>query len=147
MIEANNCIDLWHCIINILFMSMSIDHQSYTTTNLLLPLFAGESFQTEYIYLENCQLTGSTEYISVQCSYPSNSVATGFQVVAQMSNLTEVHKLYTGKTSENSVTVQVGENGEYQVSVFAIRGRMGILNSNIEYRGQISVMELTGTHT
>lgn len=73
-------------------------------------------------------------------------MATGFQVIAQMTNFSEVHKLYTGKTTDrqNSVTVQVRANGTYQVSVLAIRGRMGILNSNVEYRELVSVMENTG---
>ena len=74
-------------------------------------------------------------------------MATGFQVVAQMSNFSEVHKIYTGKASgrQDSVAVRVGDNGEYQVSVLAVRGETGILNSNVEYQGRITVMELAGT--
>lgn len=100
----------------------------------------------EFSLLESCHVNVSSGYIDVYCSYPNNSTATGFQVVAQMSNVSEVHKLYTGKSTDhqNSVNLRVGEDGIYQVSVFAIREGTGISDSTVEYTEQISVMDITG---
>ena len=102
---------------------------------------AGPSFQVEYSYLKSCRLDASSGYIDVYCSYPYNSVATGFQVIAQMRNFSQVHKLYTGKTTnrQNRVTVEV-TNGEYQVEIFAIREETGMLHSRVEYREPLFVV-------
>ena len=69
-------------------------------------------------------------------------MATGFQVVAQMRDFSQLHKLYTGKTTDqqNGVTIEV-PNGEYEVNIFPIIGRIGILNSSVEYRGLLSIMK------
>ena len=77
----------------------------------------------------------------VECSYPSGSTATGFQVIAQLSDSSEVHKLYANTTTDHQTpaSVMVEENGMYQVTVFAIRGESGIVDSSVEYMDQITV--------
>lgn len=115
-------------------------------TFILSPCTVRARFEPELSYLENCRLTASSGYIDVYCTYRSDTTATGFYVVAQMRNFSEVHKLYTNQSANrlNLVTVQVGENGEYQVTIFPMREGMGILTSNVEYTQQISVMQTTG---
>ena len=99
----------------------------------------------ENSHFDGCHLTALAGHINVSCSYLSNSTATGFQVIAQRSSISETYKLYTGKTTDrvNPVTVQVGSNGDYEVSIFAITGDMGMLLSNVEYREHITVVEIT----
>ena len=62
-------------------------------------------------------------------------MATGFQMIAWLSNSSEVHKLYANKTTnrQTPASILVEENGTYQVTVFAIRGERGIVDSNAEY--------------
>ena len=78
----------------------------------------------------------------VECSYSSGSTATGFQVIAQQSNANQAHKLYINKTTDRQTpaSVVVEENGIYQITVFAIRGERGIVNSGVEYTQQLSVV-------
>ena len=73
--------------------------------------------------------------IMVECAYPRDSAATGFQMIAWLSNSSEVHKLYANKTTnrQTPASVVVEGNGTYQVTVFAIRGERGIVDSNVEY--------------
>lgn len=68
-------------------------------------------------------------------------MAVGFQVIAQLHS--EVHKLHVNQSTESAglVTVLVERDGEYQVSIFAIRDGMGILESKVEYTDQIIVGE------
>ena len=70
----------------------------------------------------------------VQCIYPGDSIATGFQVIAQLSNSSKVHRLDVNKTTDRQtpVTVLVEEDGQYLVTIFAIGEQRGILDSNIE---------------
>lgn len=80
------------------------------------------------------------------CKYPSNSLATGFQMMAQQtSNSNQVHKLYVSQASRQQLaaaSVEVEENGTYQVSIFAVRGGRGILDSNVEYTEEVVLFEL-----
>ena len=77
----------------------------------------------------------------VECAYPSNSAATGFQVIAQQIISSKVHKIYASKTSncQTVASVLVEENGLYQVTIFAIRGGRGIVDSTVEYSGLLTV--------
>ena len=66
---------------------------------------------------------------------------TGYQVIAQLSEPSEVHKLYTNQSTAplTPVTVLVERDGVYQVTIFAIRGGRGILDSDVMYTQQVMV--------
>ena len=53
----------------------------------------------------------------------------------QSTNVSEVHKLHVNQSMDlhTQVTVPVERDGEYQVSIFAIRKGMGILASTMPY--------------
>ena len=70
-----------------------------------------------------------------ECNYPNSSSAAGIQVIVQSTNVSEVHKLYVNQSMDlhTPVTVPVERDGEYRVSIFAIREGMGILVSNMQY--------------
>lgn len=65
----------------------------------------------------------------------------GFQVIAQIKNTGEFHKLYVSQSMDlyTPVTVPVEKNGEYQVSIFVIRDRTGILYSKVDYEDIVKV--------
>lgn len=81
-----------------------------------------------------CQINTSSYVINAECTRSSN-----FQVVAQLKAHSDVHKLYTNQsvTPQTPVTIRVERAGEYQVSIFAIREKMGILNSSVLYSGMV----------
>ena len=69
------------------------------------------------------------------CNLPNDSFAAGIQVIVQSANVSEVHKLYVNQSMDlhTPVTVPVERNGEYHISIFAIREGMGILESTWQY--------------
>ena len=77
----------------------------------------------------------------VECDYTNVSKVTGYQVIAQLSNPSEVHILYINKTTtrQTSVIVRIEEDGLYQIIVFSIRGKMGITESSVEYAVDMNV--------
>ena len=88
------------------------------------------------------------DVISAMCSYSGGSSVTGFQIIVQLNNVTEVHKLHINSTTEHlspgPVTVQVKENGTYHVAIFPIMGETGIVNTAIAYS---QVLPLNGMLT
>ncbi len=92
----------------------------------------GQLFQPSFFLLESCDITASFGHIVVYCSFPNDSMATGLQIIAQLS---EEHKLYVGLTTNRQTPASflVEENGTYQFTIFAISERRGILDSNVEY--------------
>ena len=82
----------------------------------------------------DCTVTSSSGLIWALCS---SSFAAGIQVIVQSTNASEVHKLYVNQSMDlhTPVTVPVERDGEYQVSIFAIREVTGILDSSVHYRG------------
>ena len=95
---------------------------------------ADTSFFTFLGYnLQNCTINTFQHYIIVECVF---SMATGFQVIAQLDVLDKVHKLYVNQTlpDQTSASVKVEESGEYLVSIFPIREGNGITSSiSMEY--------------
>ena len=91
---------------------------------------------------EDCSVTSLGGIISAMCSFSRSSV-TGFQMIVQMDNITEVHKLLindtTGHLSTGPVTVQVEENKTYHVAIFLIMGEKGIVNGTLVYSRVLSV--------
>ena len=80
----------------------------------------------------SCQITSSPGIISAECAFPSDTMATGFQMIAQSSNSSKVHILHVNQSMDlqTPVTVEV-ESGVYQVTIFAIRERTGIIGSSV----------------
>ena len=83
----------------------------------------------------DCSVTYVDDVISAMCSYSGGSSVTGFQIIVQLNNVDEVHKLHINGTTEHlspgPVTVQVKENGTYHVAIFPIMGEMGIVDTTI----------------
>ena len=81
------------------------------------------------------------DVISAMCSYYNGSSVTGFQIIVQLNNVDEVHKLHINSTTEHlspgPVTVQV-ENGIYHVAIFPLMGKRGIVNTTIAYSQTLS---------
>ena len=79
-------------------------------------------------------MTYVDDVISAMCSYSGGSSVTGFQIIVQLNNITEVHRLHINSTTEHlspgPVTVQVKGNGTYHVAIFM---REGIVNTTIGY--------------
>ena len=86
-------------------------------------------------------MTSSAGLILAECTHPNSSFAAGIQVIVQSTNVSEVHKLYVNQSMDlhTPVTVPVERDGEYQVSIFAIREEMGILGSGVGYTEQVMV--------
>ena len=65
----------------------------------------------------------------------NGALVTGFQMIAQLSDSSEVHKLHISQSMDlqTPVTVEVEESGMYQVAVFAIREGTGIVGSYVGY--------------
>ena len=81
------------------------------------------------------------DVISAMCSYSGVSV-TGFQMIVQLNNVTDVHKLLinstTGHLSPGPVTVQVNMNETYHITIFPIRMGMGIADTIIAHSQELS---------
>lgn len=62
-------------------------------------------------------------------------------MIAQLSNSSAVHILYVNRTRDGhtSASVEVNSGGLYQVTIFALQGRRGIVDSDAEYRRTIMV--------
>ena len=86
--------------------------------------------------LQDCSMTYVDDVISAMCSYSGGSSVTGFQMIVQLNNVTEVHKLHINSTTEHlcpgPVTVQVKGNRTYHVAIFPVM-REGIVNTTIAY--------------
>ena len=80
-------------------------------------------------------MTYFSGFIWAECNHLESSFAAGIQVIVQSTNVSEVHKLYVNQSMDlrTPVTVPVKRDGEYQVSIFAIRDGMGILGSSVHY--------------
>ena len=85
------------------------------------------------------------DVISAMCSYSGSSSVTGFEMIIQLNNVDEVHKLYINGTTEHlspgPVTVQVEESGIYHVAIFPLMGEKGIVNTTKAYS---QVLPITG---
>ena len=88
--------------------------------------FAGSS---KCIPIKYCQITTNLTVITAECTFPSDvmPMVTGFQMIAQSSNSSEVHKLHVSQSMDlqTPVTVEVEESGVYQVAVIPVTGTIG----------------------
>ena len=90
-------------------------------------------------------MTYVDDVISAMCSYSGGSSVTGFQIIVQLNNVDEVHKLHINSTTEHlspgPVTAQVEESGIYHVAIFPLMGEKGTVNTTIAYS---QVLPITG---
>ena len=70
---------------------------------------------------ENCHINTSLHFLWAECTFPSNSVI-GFQAVAQPSESSQAHKLFSGTAMhpQTSAAVSMEGSGLYQVTVIRI---------------------------
>ena len=65
-----------------------------------------------------------------------NFTETGFQVIVQLDNITEVSKLLINHTTEHRqltpVTVEVEENSTYHVTILSLEGSMVAYSTTIQ---------------
>ena len=106
-------------------------------------LYTGSSNQmTSSREIEDCSVTYVDDVISAMCSYSGGSSVTGFQIIVQLNNVTEVHKLHINSTTKHlspgPVIVRVEENGTYQVDIFPILSDRGIMNTIMAYSQVLS---------
>ena len=89
--------------------------------------------------IASCHINSSLLHITVDCTYTTTTKATGYQVIAYLNTLDQVHKIYTNTTTNchTQVTVEVEESGLYLVSVIPLLEETGIIGSNLEYRDEI----------
>ena len=83
------------------------------------------------------------DVILAMCSYSGSSSVTGFQIIVQLNNVDEVHKLHINCTTEHlspgPVTVRVEESGTYHIAIFPIIRDRGIVNTSVEYSQELFV--------
>ena len=111
--------------------------------NVILYTGSGSSDQvTSSKEIKNCNVTYVDDIISAMCSYSNGSSVTGFEMIVQLNNIDEVHKLYINGTTEHQspgpVTVRVEKNGTYQVAIFPIFSDRGVMNTIIAYSRVLS---------
>ena len=105
---------------------------------------SGLKFQPICLY---CSITVFCGFILAECSQESpinSALFTGFQMIAQLNNSSEVHKLHINQSMDlqTPVTVEVEESGVYQVTIFAIKEETGIVRSFVGHV-QIVVGDVT----
>ena len=117
-------------------LSTSKEYQGnlFVYVYILLDVYSpSEPVQPECIF--NCSITVSSGLILAECSPINSALVTGFQMIAQLNDSNEVHKLHINQSMDlrTPVTVEVEEDGMYQVAVFAIREGTGIVGSYVGY--------------
>ena len=113
---------------------------------MTLHLFTDSSEQVSNKNTLWCNISTTSGAISAECTFP---MATGFQMIVQLSNSSEVHKLHVNQSMDlqTPVTVEVEESGVYLISIFAIVNELGILNEsgivmNSKYIAQYLVVNI-----
>ena len=102
-----------------------------------LHTFLAGSLSQPQFTTPTCVITTSFVNIMAQCA--SDTMATGFQMIAQLSD--EVHKLYINQSMDlqTPVTVEVEESGVYLITIIPITKEAGIVGSGVEYVGEVMV--------
>ena len=95
--------------------------------------------------IENCTVTYFRSLISAMCSYSWFSRETGFQVIVQLNNITEVNRLLINRTTEHRqltpVTVEVEENSTYHVTILSLEGNVVVHSDIIHSMDKLGVYE------
>ena len=108
----------------------------HTMVILIMTLYL---YQLEYF--DNCSITVFSGLILAVCSPINSTLVTGFQMIAQSRNSSQVHKLHINQNmTPVQVTVEVEESGVYQVTIIAMREGTGIVGSYVGYTGHVQVV-------
>ena len=106
-------------------------------------VFIASYSQSTSSELQDCSVTYVDDVISAMCSYSGGSSVTEFQIIVQLNNVDEFHKLHINCTTEHlspgPVIVLVEESGTYHIAIFPIIGERGIVNTTIAYSEVLSV--------
>lgn len=106
-----------------------------------LSLYVDEILQPSRSNIKDCHISINLGVLKAECSYPSDSLATGFQMIAQQKTSAQVHMLIVNQTRnrQTEVTLQTNEDGVYEVVIFAIGKGYGILDSDMKYSEVVMV--------
>ena len=134
--------------LNFITSGSNQDGNDYVGHCLALHAFlvlTGIHLEANYSMLRSCHINSSFRFIWAECMYPSNS--RGFQVLAQLNEPSQVHKLFSGKaiSPQTSVAIPVEEEGLYQITIMAIRWGTGVVGSNVEYRKTVIIADNTNS--
>ena len=90
----------------------------------------------------DCSTIVSSGLILAECSPINSALVIGFQMIAQLSGSSKVHKLHINQSMDlqTPVTVEVEESGTYQVTIFVMRERTGIVGSFVGYTTHVLVV-------
>ena len=107
------------------------DSQDKACSIQLYYCFPSDPSQEEHF---TCSFRGSSGLILAECSPINSALVTGFQMIAQLSDSSEVHKLHVNQSMDlqTPVTIEVEEDGMYQVTIFAIREGTGIVSLDVQ---------------
>ena len=96
---------------------------------LNFPFATGTNLYYSKSELSMCNVESSLQ--TLQARWP---LMPGFQVIAQLTNASELQKLYVNQSMDpyTPVTVEVERDGLYQVTIFPMREGRGILDSRVE---------------
>ena len=96
-------------------------------------------------YIKRCKITGQANTIIARCDCFDNSEAIGIQMLVQLKDLSNVHKLYANRTADCQapINVSVEKDGLYQVTIFPIIEHRGILGFDPEHMEDVMVNKST----
>ena len=99
-------------------------------------VITGEPEPNNVSPFDSCEVYTNNYSIVASCVPFTNSMTVGLQIIVQLCTVRNC-KLYVNQSLDlnTPVTVPVERDGEYQVSIFAIREGMGILGSSVQYTG------------
>ena len=97
--------------------------------------------------VEDCNINNTGLVITVECTFSDVSSVLGFQITAQINDMSRVNVLYvnTSMDPQSPVNVVVPSNGEYMVTVLPSRIGVGILDTVVEFSQLIMVDEVMTT--
>ena len=95
----------------------------------MLISFADSSFQPMCTPIGNCEIATIFNIIRADCTI------TGFQMIAQLSNSSAIHKLYISNL-QSPMTVEVEESGIYWVAIIPTEN----LGSSVECMEEVIVI-------
>ena len=108
-------------------------------------LYSDSTFQPVYSDLASCAISTMFNRIVVTCSYPNDSIATGFEVIALLMNSDKVYAAHQTTDCQTEASVLVEEFGLYLVAIFPTRRETGIVDLPVEYTKLINVASSRGS--
>ena len=100
------------------------------------------SQNTSSEFVRDCSVIYVDDVISAMCYYSGASSVTGFQMIVQLNNVADVHKLFINGTTQHMspglVTVQVNKSATYHVAIFPVVKEVGIVDTIIAHSQVLS---------